>query len=118
MGYEKYGKRCAFSDLKLLVPVVPRVFYAAGLNYVDHIYEYAAKTGREPNIPLNADVGYRANNALIADGECIVIPSDASERVDYEAELVVVVGKKSKNLTEENASAGVREDNRCPVWPV
>ena len=102
-GYEKFGELCAYRDLKLLVPVVPNVFYAAGLNYVDHIYEYAAKTGREPNIPSEADVGYRANNALIAHGKTIVIPRDASEQVEYEAELVVVVGKKAKNLTEENA---------------
>ena len=84
-GYEETSETRAFGDVKLLVPVVPKVFYAAGLNYVDHIMEYAAKTGREPNIPPEADVGYRANNALIAHGETIVIPKDATERVEYEA---------------------------------
>jgi 2-keto-4-pentenoate hydratase/2-oxohepta-3-ene-1,7-dioic acid hydratase in catechol pathway len=102
-GYDKMGEPRAIDGVKLLVPVVPKVFYAAGLNYVDHIMEYAAKTGREPNIPPDADVGYRANNALIAHGETIVIPADATERVEYEAEVVVVIGKKAKNLTEANA---------------
>jgi 2-keto-4-pentenoate hydratase/2-oxohepta-3-ene-1,7-dioic acid hydratase in catechol pathway len=102
-GYEKLGEPRAFDGVTLLVPVLPKVFYAAGLNYVDHIMEYAAKTGREPNIPPEADVGYRANNALIAHGETIVIPADATERVEYEAEVVVVIGKKAKNLTEANA---------------
>ena len=37
------------------------------------------------------------------DGRNIVIPKDATERVEYEAELVVVIGKKAKNLTEKNA---------------
>ena len=102
-GYDKVGESRAIDGVKLLVPVVPKVCYAAGLNYVDHIIEYAAKTGREPNIPPDADVGYRANNALIAHGETIVIPADATERVEYEAEVVVVIGKKAKNLTEANA---------------
>lgn len=102
-GYEETGATVPFADVKLLVPVVPKVFYAAGLNYVEHIKEVAAKNGREPNIPPEADVGYRANNALIAHGENIVIPRDATERVEYEAEVVVVIGKKAKNLTEENA---------------
>ena len=102
-GYEEFGETRAFDDVKLLVPVVPNVFYAAGLNYVDHIMEHAAKSGREPNIPPEADVGYRANNALIAHGDTIVIPKDATERVEYEAEIVVIIGKKAKDLTEENA---------------
>ncbi len=102
-GYEETNETRAFGDVKLLVPVVPKVFYAAGLNYVDHIMEYAAKTAREANIPPEADVGYRANNALIAHGETIVIPKDATERVEYEAEIVVVIGKKAKDLTEANA---------------
>ena len=102
-GFEELGEPRPFGGIKLLVPVVPKVFYAAGLNYVDHIMEVAAKNGREPNIPPEADVGYRANNALIAHGENIVIPADATERVEYEAELVVVIGKKAKNLTEANA---------------
>ena len=53
-GYEESGETRAFEDVKLLVPVVPKVFYAAGLNYVDHIMEHAAKSGREPNIPPEA----------------------------------------------------------------
>ena len=96
-GYEESGETRAFEDVKLLVPVVPKVFYAAGLNYVDHIMEHAAKSGREPNIPPEADVGYRANNALIAHGDTIVIPKDATERVEYEAEIVVIIGKKAKD---------------------
>lgn len=102
-GYESTGKTRKLAEVKLLVPVVPHVFYAAGLNYVEHIREQARKHGREPNIPPQADVGYRANNALIAHGEPIVIPRDATERVEYEAEVVVVIGKKAKHLTEANA---------------
>jgi 2-keto-4-pentenoate hydratase/2-oxohepta-3-ene-1,7-dioic acid hydratase in catechol pathway len=102
-GYEKTATRRAFSSVKLLVPVVPRTFYCAGLNYADHVIEAARKRGQEPNLPTAADIGYRANNALIAHGEPIVIPADATERVQYEGELVAVIGRKAKNLSEADA---------------
>ena len=73
-GYEKTSTRRPFSSVKLLVPVEPRTFYAAGLNYADHVTEAARKRGQEPDLPTAADIGYRANNALIAHGETIVIP--------------------------------------------
>jgi 2-keto-4-pentenoate hydratase/2-oxohepta-3-ene-1,7-dioic acid hydratase in catechol pathway len=53
--------------------------------------------------PTQADIGYRANNALIAHGEPIVIPADASEQVQYEGELVAVFGKKARNVSKEDA---------------
>src|SRR5690606_2098396 len=70
---------------------------------VEHVKWAAAQRGQEPNLPPKPDVGYRANNALIAHGETIVIPKDAGEQVQYEGEIVVVIGKKAKHLTEENA---------------
>ena len=102
-GAERTGTVVSLDEVKLLVPVVPKTFYAAGLNYVDHITEQAKIAGREPNIPEKPDIGYRANNALIAHDEAIVIPKDATELVQYEGELVAVIGKQAKNLSEEDA---------------
>jgi 2-keto-4-pentenoate hydratase/2-oxohepta-3-ene-1,7-dioic acid hydratase in catechol pathway len=48
-------------------------------------------------------MGYRAQSALIAHGENVVIPRDASEKVQYEGELVAVIGKKAKHLSEAEA---------------
>lgn len=102
-GSERTGTVVSLDEVKLLVPVVPKTFYAAGLNYVDHITEQAKIAGREPNIPEKPDIGYRANNALIAQDEAIVVPGDATELVQYEGELVAVIGKRAKNLSEEDA---------------
>jgi 2-keto-4-pentenoate hydratase/2-oxohepta-3-ene-1,7-dioic acid hydratase in catechol pathway len=102
-GHRETGRRRPLSALKLLVPVEPRTFYCAGLNYAEHVIEAARKRGEEPKLPPNADIGYRANNALVADGEAIVIPADAGERVQYEGELVAVVGKKAKHLSPAEA---------------
>ena len=102
-GYERTATRRRLDAVKFLVPVIPKTFYAAGLNYAEHVTEMAKKRGEEPKLPPEADIGYRANNALIAHGENIVIPKDAGELVQYEAELVAVIGKKVKNLTESDA---------------
>jgi 2-keto-4-pentenoate hydratase/2-oxohepta-3-ene-1,7-dioic acid hydratase in catechol pathway len=91
------------SAVKLLVPVIPPTFYAAGINYREHVTEMAKRRGVEPQFPEHADVGYRANNALIANDEPIVIPKDATELVQYEGELVAVIGKKCKRVSEAEA---------------
>ncbi len=90
------------NDVKIEVPFIPRTFYAAGLNYVRHIREYAEQQGKELELPNKADIGYRAVNALVAHDEAVVIPKGATE-VQYEGELVVVIGRKARNLTYENA---------------
>jgi 2-keto-4-pentenoate hydratase/2-oxohepta-3-ene-1,7-dioic acid hydratase in catechol pathway len=106
-GWERTSTRLKLSDVKLLVPVVPPTFYAAGLNYAEHVREAAEKLGLKVQLPTQADTGYRANNALIASGEDIVIPKDATELVQYEGELVAVIGRTCKHLTRENALSAV-----------
>src|SRR6476646_7349880 len=96
------GKTHKLAAVKLEVPVIPRTFYAAGINYAAHIREMAEKRGVKPVFPEKADIGYRANNALIAHEEDVVIPAHAPPKMNYEGELVVV-GKQAKHLTEANA---------------
>lgn len=102
-GYTKTSTTYPLSTVKLLVPVIPPTFYAAGINYREHVIEMAAKRGAQPEFPPAADVGYRANNALIAVDEAIIVPKDATELVQYEGELVVVIGKKCKRVSEAEA---------------
>ena len=85
------------ADVKIEIPVLPRTFYCAGLNYSEHVLDAAKKEGKDPNLPTRAEIGYRANNALIAHNEAVLIPKDATEKIHYEGELVVVIGKKAKN---------------------
>ena len=106
-AWERTPARRKLSDVTLMVPVIPPTFYAAGLNYALHVREAAEKLGLPVNLPTQPDIGYRANNALIAHGENIVIPADATELVQYEGELVAVIGRKCKHLTRENALSAV-----------
>jgi 2-keto-4-pentenoate hydratase/2-oxohepta-3-ene-1,7-dioic acid hydratase in catechol pathway len=85
-GYERTATNRPLSSVKLLVPVEARTFYCAGLNYPEHVIEASRMRGEEPNLPKAADIGYRANNALVAHGEPIVIrptrPSACSTRAN------------------------------------
>lgn len=76
-----------------LLPVVgqPSKVICIGLNYRDH----AIETGSE--IPGEPVVFSKFNTTLVGHGDSIRLPAVSSE-VDYEAELVVVIGKKAKHV--------------------
>jgi 2-keto-4-pentenoate hydratase/2-oxohepta-3-ene-1,7-dioic acid hydratase in catechol pathway len=101
--YTTTGKQYALSALKLLVPCMPPNFYCAGLNYAAHIEWANQRKGTNTKPPEKADVGYRSPNALIASGETIVIPADSPGPVQFEGELVAVIGKPARNLSEADA---------------
>ena len=97
----------ALKDVKIELPLIPRTFYCVGLNYLKHLKEAADKAGTVPSIPDRPEIGYRAQNALIAHDEDVVIPATATEKIHYEGELVVVIGKKAKHLSEHDAMSYV-----------
>jgi len=101
--YERTGRSHAVGDVKFEVPIEPKTFYAVGFNYPEHVIEMAKLRGVEPDLPKSPNVGYRANNALIAHHEAIVVPKDASEQVQYEGELAVIIAKQAKYLSEDDA---------------
>jgi len=105
-AWKKTGRTVPYGDVKLLPPVEPRTFYAVGLNYAKHIREAAERRGEVANLPDKPDVGYRANNALIAHGDDIVWPEGA-QKVHYEGELVAVIGKKTRHISREDALSAV-----------
>jgi 2-keto-4-pentenoate hydratase/2-oxohepta-3-ene-1,7-dioic acid hydratase in catechol pathway len=97
------GGRFDLKGAKLLPPVVPGNFYAAGLNFRDHIDWTNRHHGTSYKAPTQADIGYRSNNALIGSGAEIVIPADSTGPVEYEGELVAVIGKAARNVDEKRA---------------
>lgn len=101
--YKATARKHALSALKLMLPCVPQTFYCAGLNYAAHVEWGNRRKGTNTPLPEKADMGYRANNALIAGGETIVIPADSPGPVQFEGELVAVIGKTARHMTEANA---------------
>jgi 2-keto-4-pentenoate hydratase/2-oxohepta-3-ene-1,7-dioic acid hydratase in catechol pathway len=84
-------------ETRVYAPVAdPRKIVCLGLNYRDHAAESGAPIPREPILFS------KYATALIGDGGSIVLPRVSNE-VDYEAELVIVVGKRGRHLSTETA---------------
>src|ERR1700716_2698159 len=105
--WQRTPRAHALADVKIELPLMPRTFYCVGLNYLKHLKEAADKRGEVPNVPDRPEIGYRAQNALIAHDEDVVIPAGATEKIHYEGELVVVIGKKAKHLSDADAMSCV-----------
>jgi 2-keto-4-pentenoate hydratase/2-oxohepta-3-ene-1,7-dioic acid hydratase in catechol pathway len=91
------GQAVPLAQVRLLAPVPrPGKIIGIGLNYADH----AAEGGREkPKYPM---IFTKAVSAVIGDGEPIRIPR-VTQMVDFEGELAVVIGKRAKDVSPENA---------------
>lgn len=92
---ETTGKTIALADAKLLAPVEPRQVFAVGFNYQSHL------GGREA--PADPPIFLKLPSSIIGPGDEIVLP-DGARMVQYEAELVLVIGKETKNVSAEDAS--------------
>ena len=101
--HRRTNEKLALSGVKLLVPVIPGNFYCAGVNYSEHVTKMAKKRGEEPKLPTRAEIGYRANNALVEHEANIVKPKDSGELFQYEGELVAVFGKTGRHIPKEQA---------------
>ena len=97
------GKRIALAAARFLPPVIPGNFYAAGLNYRAHIEWANQHHGTSYKVPAQADIGYRSNNALIGSGADIMIPGDSTGQVEFEGELVAVIGRRTRDVAEARA---------------
>jgi 2,4-diketo-3-deoxy-L-fuconate hydrolase len=90
-------KAVPLDEVRLRAPITrSQKIIAIGLNYEDH----ANETGGE--IPEKPIVFAKYPNTIVGPGEAIRIPP-ITEQVDYEAELAVVIGRRVKNVPEEEA---------------
>lgn len=94
--YRRNEAATPLADVKLLAPAEPTKILCVGRNYVEH----AKELGNEvPKVPL---IFMKPPSSIIANGETILLPSQ-SNQVEHEAELVVVIGKRGKHITANNA---------------
>ena len=93
---ESTGERLGLGDVRVLAPCEPSKIIALGLNYQDHAAEFGRQVPDEPLIFM------KPSTAVIGPDADIVYPK-MSRRVDYEAELAVVIGKAARGVSEEKA---------------
>ncbi|WP_319508263.1 fumarylacetoacetate hydrolase family protein [uncultured Methanolobus sp.] len=84
------------SDLEVLPPSHPSKIVCVGLNYHDHATELGLSVPEEPILFI------KPPSAVIGQHGKILYPK-VSKRVDYEAELAIIIGKKCKNITYDRA---------------
>jgi len=93
-GGQPTGKRHELARVKLLAPCEPTKIVCIGRNYREHAAELGNPLPKEPLIFL------KPPSAVIGPEEAIVYPA-VSQRVDYEGELALVMGKRCRRLKPE-----------------
>ena len=89
------GDPLKLADVKLLYPVQPTKIMALAGNYSDHLAAGA-------KLPDHPEPFYKTTNSIISPGDSVVLPPDSRD-VHYEAEFVIVMGKKATKISAEQA---------------
>ena len=104
-------KGIPLEKVKLLVPVLPSAIFCAGANYVDHVQEMAAARKINPD-PDPRSLGLKpwhfikASRSVVETQSTIPLPA-YSKMVDWEAELIAVIGRRAKDVPPDKALAYV-----------
>lgn len=90
----------AINDVRLLAPCEPTKVVAVGLNYRSHAQEM------ELDLPTEPILFMKPSTAVVGPLEDVMYPA-MSQRVDYEAELAVVIGRRAKMLAPDEAASHI-----------
>jgi len=97
-GVRLTGQRYPLAEVRLLAPVLPSKVVAIGRNYADHIREMgAAQLPQEPVLFL------KPSTSVTGPGDAIKYPVKLTERVDFEGELAVIIGRLCRGVPRERA---------------
>ena len=91
------GARYPLSDVRLLAPVLPTKVVAIGKNYADHAREMGGEPPAEPVIFL------KPSTAVTGPGDPVARPVKLAERIDFEGELAVIIGRLCRGVPPERA---------------
>jgi 2-keto-4-pentenoate hydratase/2-oxohepta-3-ene-1,7-dioic acid hydratase in catechol pathway len=95
-AFERGERIGSLSEVRLLAPCTPSKIVAVGLNYAAHAAEAHLDVPAEPLIFL------KPPTTVIGPGDSIAYPP-ISQRVDYEAELAAVIGRRARNVSAGEA---------------
>ena len=99
-------------QLRAPIPQPRRNIFCVGKNYHAHAKEFAgsgfdssAKSGGE--IPTAPIIFTKVPECVIANGDSIVVPTEVSTAIDYEAELAVIIGRGGRRIRKDDAMSHV-----------
>lgn len=96
-GVRFTGQRYPLAEVRLLAPVLPSKVVAAGRNYAKDAGEARPGLSREPVLFL------KPSTSVTGPGDRIAYPVKLTERVDYEGELAVIIGRLCRDVSRERA---------------
>jgi 2-keto-4-pentenoate hydratase/2-oxohepta-3-ene-1,7-dioic acid hydratase in catechol pathway len=91
------GERQPLADVRLTAPILPSKVIAIGKNYAEHAREMGGEAPEQPVMFM------KPSTSVVGQREAIVHPPQ-SERVDYEGELAVVIGRLCREVPKERAA--------------
>ncbi len=101
---KQLGSPQKLAEVRLLAPVrPPKNVFCVGRNYVAHAEEGARARGIELKLPELPTFFTKAPNTIIGPDAEIALEAEVSSQYDWEAELAVVIGKRCKDVREEDA---------------
>jgi 2-keto-4-pentenoate hydratase/2-oxohepta-3-ene-1,7-dioic acid hydratase in catechol pathway len=95
------GARYPVADVRLLAPVLPSKVVAIGKNYAAHAREMGGEPPDEPVLFL------KPSTSVVGPGDAIIRPVRLSERVDFEGELAVVIGRVCRDVPPGRAAEAI-----------
>ena len=96
-GVRLTGNRYPLAEVRLLAPVLPSKVVAAGRNYASHAREMDGEPPAEPVLFL------KPSTSVTGPGDAIKYPVKLTERVDFEGELAVIIGRLCRGVPPERA---------------
>ena len=96
-GVRLTGQRYPLAEVRLLAPVLPSKVVAVGRNYAEHVREMGSELPAEPVLFL------KPSTSVTGPGDRIAYPVKLTDRVDYEGELAVIIGRLCRDVPKERA---------------
>jgi 2-keto-4-pentenoate hydratase/2-oxohepta-3-ene-1,7-dioic acid hydratase in catechol pathway len=98
-GVRFTGERYPLAEVRLLAPVLPSKVVAVGRNYAEHVREMGAA-----ELPAEPVLFLKPSTSVTGHGDRIAYPVKLTDRVDYEGELAVIIGRLCREVPRERAA--------------
>ena len=97
-GVRLTGQRYPLAEVRLLAPVLPSKVVAVGRNYAGHVREMG-----DGDLPQEPVLFLKPSTSVTGPGDRIAYPVKLTDRVDYEGELAVIIGRLCRDVPKERA---------------
>ena len=98
-GVQFTGNRYPLAEVRLLAPVLPSKVVAVGKNYAEHVREMGGS-----ELPAEPILFLKPSTSVTGHGDRIAYPVKITDRVDYEGELAVIIGRLCREVPRERAA--------------